>query len=114
MARTPEGRRLTEAHKRAQIRLGAIAAALTAQNAKRLDPEALDATEARWLAAQVVIIDTMRAQSAKLAEDYLRAFWAAEGMKPRKIERPELPPAVESVDWVVPTIKARTKRYAPG
>lgn len=112
MARTAEGRRLTQAHKHAQIRLGGAAAALTAANAKRLDPNDLDGTEARWMAAQVVIIDTLRTQSQKLAEDYLRAFWKAEGMEPREIVRPKLPPAIESVRWVVPTIKARTKRYA--
>ena len=48
MARTPEGRRLTEAHKRAQIKLGAMAAALSADNAKRLDPENLDGTVERF------------------------------------------------------------------
>lgn len=114
MARTPEGKRLTEEHKRAQIRLGALAAALTAENAKRLDPENLDATEPKWAAIQIVIINTTRARSVALAEEYLRAFWKAEGMKPRPIVRPDLPPAVESVAWVVPTIKARTARYANG
>ena len=111
MARTPEGRRLTEVHKRAQIRLGAIAAALTLENGKRLDPDDLDGTRKAWEARQAAIIATLRAQSARLAEDYLRAFWAAEGMKPRDIERPKLPPASEAVAWVVPTIKARTARY---
>ena len=105
MARTAEGRRLTQEHKLAQIRLGGAAAALTAANARRLDPNDLDGTEARWMAAQVAIVETLRTQSQKLAEDYLRAFW-------KEIVRPKLPPAVESVRWVVPTIKARTKRYA--
>lgn len=112
MARTAEGRRLTQAHKLAQIRLGGVAAALTATNAKRLDPNNLDGTEARWMAAQVAIVETLRRESQRLAEEYLRAFWKAEGMEPREIVRPDLPPAVESVRWVVPTIKARTKRYA--
>ena len=111
MARTAEGRRLTEQHRRAQIKLGAIAAALSASNAKNLDPGDLDGTEARWTAAEVVIIEKMREQSQRLAENYLRAFWQAEGMEPRRIERPKLTPAVESVAWVVPTIKARTARY---
>lgn len=112
MARTAEGRRLTEEHKRAQIRLGGAAAALTAANARRLDPNDLDGTEGRWMAAQVAIVETLRRESQRLAEEYLRAFWKAEGMEPREIVRPDLPPAVESVRWVVPTIKARTKRYA--
>ena len=80
MARTAEGRRLTQEHKLAQIRLGGAAAALTAANARRLDPNDLDGTEARWMAAQVAIVETLRTQSQKLAEDYLRAFWKAEGI----------------------------------
>lgn len=112
MARTVEGRRLTEAHKRQQIRLGGMAAALTAENAKRLDPKDLDGTAARWMAAQIVIVDTLRSQSQRLAEDYLRAFWKAEGMKPQPIVKPDLPPAVHSVAWVIPTIKARMARDA--
>lgn len=103
---------MTEAHKRAQIEVGALASMLTAENAKRLDPLDLDGTQARWMAAQVVIIDTMRERSTRLAEDYLRAFWKAEGMEPQPIVRPELPPSIESVAWVVPTIKAKTAEYA--
>lgn len=112
MARTPEGRRLTEEHKRAQIRLGGLAAALTLENAKRLDPNDLDGTQARWVAAQVAIVETLRRRSAALAEEYLRAFWEVEGMQPREIVQPDLTPAIEALAWVVPTIKARTARYA--
>ena len=111
MARTAEGRRLTEQHKRAQIKLGAVAAALSASNAARLDPDDLDGTREAWEARQMAIIATLRAQSQRMAENYLRAFWQAEGMEPREIVRPELPPIRESVAWVVPTIKARTARY---
>ena len=111
MARTAEGRRLTEQHKRAQIKLGAVAAALSATNAARLDPDDLDGTREAGEARQMAIIATLRAQSQRLAEDYLKAFWQAEGMTPQKVERPKLPPIRESVEWVVPTIKARTARY---
>lgn len=111
MARTPEGKRLTEQHKQAQIRLGAIAAALTVENAKRLDVDNLDATEARWRAGQVAIITTMRRRSQALAAEYLRAFHAAEGMDPPDVAEPDLGPAADAVAWVVPTIKARTKAY---
>jgi hypothetical protein len=111
VARTPEGRRLTEAHKQAQIRLGALAAALTVRNAERLDPDNLDATEARWKAGQAAIIATLRRRSQLLAEEYLRAFWAAEGIPPADVATPDLPPIADAVDWVVPTIKARTARY---
>lgn len=113
MARTAEGRRLTEQHKRAQIRLGALAAALTVENAKRLDVDDLDGTEARWLLAQAAIVKTLRRRSELLAEEYLRAFWSAEGMEPEEIVTPDdLKPPVETASWVVPTIKARMTRYA--
>ena len=112
MARTAEGKRLTAEHKRAQVRLAGLAAALTLENAKRLDPEDLDGTEGRWMAAQVAIITTLRVEAERLAEEYLSAFWAAEGMKPRTVVRTELPPAVDSVSWVVPTIKARMRDAA--
>ena len=111
MARTPEGRRLTEEHKRAQIRLGGLAAALTAKNADRLDIGNLDGTRARWEAVQVAIVEALREQSHRLAVAYLEAFWKAEGMQPQPIVRPVLPPAAEAVAWVVPTIKARLVRY---
>lgn len=109
MARTPEGRRLTEEHRRAQINLGAIAAALTIQNGKRLDPDDLDGTRADWEARQSLIVATLRAESQRLAEEYLKAFRKAEGMAAQDIARPELPPVAESVAWVVPLIKARIR-----
>lgn len=114
MARTAEGRRLTEEHKRAQIRLGGIAAALTMENAKRLDPNNLDGTEARWKVAQVAIIQTIRRRSEALAESYLRAFCEAEGVPPIDAVPIDLPSPLDAVEWVVPTIKARTARYANG
>lgn len=112
MARTAEGRRLTEQHKRAQMRLGALAAALTTENAKRLDADDLDGTQERWSIAQQAIIVVLRQRSRVLAEDYLRAFWEAEGIPPQDIAEPDLRPPAEVVAWVVPTIKARTARYA--
>lgn len=112
MARTAEGRRLTDAHRKAQVRLGGIAAAMTAANAKRLDIEDLDGSGPRWVAAQVAIIEAMRAQSALLAADYVRKFRRAEGLAPVDVATPELPPAIDSVSWVIPTIKARMTRYA--
>lgn len=111
MARTPEGKRLTAAHKAAQARLGAIAAALTVENAKRLDVDDLDGTEARWKAGQAAIITTLRRRSQTLAVDYVRAFRAAEGIDPGDVVVPDLGPAADAVDWIVPTIKARTARY---
>lgn len=114
MARTPEGRKLTDDHRKAQIKLAGLAAALTIANGKRLDPDDLDGTRDDWEARQIVILDTLRKQSQRLAEDYLKAFRKAEGMEPRDIEKPELPPVREVVAWVVPTIKARTRDDAQG
>lgn len=114
MARTPEGRKLTDDHRKAQIKLGGLAAALTIANGKRLDPDDLDGTRDDWEARQIVILDTLRKQSQRLAEDYLKAFRKAEGMDPRDIEKPKLPPVREVVAWVVPTIKARTRDDAQG
>lgn len=112
MARTPEGRRLTEDHKRAQIRLGALAAALTVENGKRLNVDDLDGSRDLWMTAQAAIIQTLRRRSEVLAEDYLRDFWKAEGIPPTELADLDLPPAREVVAWVVPTIKARMGRYA--
>lgn len=112
MASTAEGRRLTREHKAAQTRLGALAAALTMENAKRLDPDDLDGTEATWKAHQAAIIATMRRRSVALAEEYLLAFCEAEGVEPPELVDVELPPIADAVDWVVPTIKARTAKYA--
>ena len=114
MARTPEGKRLTEEHKRAQIRLGALAAALTVENGKRLDADDLDGTRELWQTAQAAIIQTLRRRSEVLAEDYLRAFWKAEGIQPKEFAELDLTPARDAVAWVVPVIKARTARYAAG
>lgn len=103
---------MTDAHRKAQVRLGGIAAALTAANAKRLDIEDLDGSGPRWVAAQVAIVEAMRAQSAALAGEYVRKFRKAEGFAPVDVKAPELPPAIDSVSWVIPTIKARMSRYA--
>ena len=109
MARTALGRKLTKQHKRDQIILAATASALTLANAKRLDIDDLDGTAPEWSARQSLIVDGMRAQSARLARHYVSAFREAEGMEPADAATPNLPPAVESFAWVVPTIKARIR-----
>ena len=42
----------------------------------------------------------------------LLAFCEAEGVEPPELVDVELPPIADAVDWVVPTIKARTAKYA--
>ena len=114
MARTPEGQRLTEEHRKAQIRLGGMAAALTVANGRRLNPDDLDDGRDEWEARQMAILATLRAQSQRLAEEYLKAFRKAEGMPDAPITRPELRPVREVTGWVVPTIKARIARGDAG
>lgn len=109
MARTAAGRKLTEQHKRDQVTLAATASALTLANATRLDINDLDGSEPAWMARQILIIDTLRARSARIARQYVAAFRAAEGMEPADIADPDLTPAVDAVRWVVPTIKARIR-----
>lgn len=112
MARTEMGRKLTQRHKADQVLLGATAAALTLINAKRLDVDDLDGTEADWKARQLVIIESLRRESARRARRYVEAFRAAEGMSPAKIAEPDLLPALDAIEWVVPTIKARIRDAA--
>lgn len=109
MAKTELGRKLTAQHKADQVTLAATASALTLANAKRLDVDDLDGTRKAWEARQVLIIETLRRESANRARRYVEAFRAAEGMPPAEFVEPVFPPAIESVAWVVPTIKARLR-----
>lgn len=67
-------RRLTEAHRLAQLRLGAVTVARMRAIWSLLDPEALDATFQRWLVSAVPIINGQRSASARLAANYLSTF----------------------------------------
>lgn len=101
-----EGRRLTEQHKAAQVRLAGLAAMLTVANGKRLDVADLDGSMPDWLARQALILDGMRLKSRRLAAAYVVAFRAAEGYAPADVVEPVLPSVAEVAGWVVPTIKA--------
>lgn len=74
MAATTAGARLTEAHRVAQARLGAQSVRALRATLLLLNPDALDATIERFLAAAVPIVTGQRATSARLAADYLEAF----------------------------------------
>lgn len=78
MAATVEARRLTEAHRLAQARLGAQIVARLAAVFPLLDPEDIDRTVERWLAAAVPIVRNGRTTSARLAATYLVTFRALE------------------------------------
>lgn len=78
MATTLQARRLTEAHRLAQARIGVQTVAAMAAIWPLLDPGDIDATLRRWLTAAVPIIQAQRATSARLAADYLATFKALE------------------------------------
>lgn len=65
--------RLSEQHRLAQVRLGAITATAILQVWPLLDPEQLDATFERWLTAVTPIVGANRAVSIRLATNYLAA-----------------------------------------
>lgn len=75
---TAAGRRLTEAHRLAQARLGAQAVLQMRAIWPLLDPDELDATFPRWLTAAIPLIQGQRAHSARLAANYITAFKALE------------------------------------
>lgn len=84
MAATREAQRLTEAHRLAQARLGARSVAEMLTLWALLDVENLDATVERWLRATVPVIQSRRADSARLAANYVDQFKKLElGMSAR-------------------------------
>lgn len=78
MAATAEAARLTEAHRLAQVRLGATTVAAMADVWPLLDPTDLAGTAARWMRPAVSVIAEQRAASARLAGNYLAGFKAIE------------------------------------
>ena len=78
MARTPRGRRLTEAHRLAQARLGAATVRDLGTVWPLLDPADLDGTFDRWLRAVSPVVGRQRAASTTLAANYLAQLRAAE------------------------------------
>lgn len=78
MAATAQGRRLTEAHRLAQARLGAITVRQMVAAWGLMTPDALDASTERWLRTVMPIITGQRARSARLAANYVATFKALE------------------------------------
>lgn len=74
MAATLEARRLTEAHRLAQARLGTQVVADMFTVWRLLDVDRLDRTFDRWLTAVVPIVQARRTTSARLAANYLTTF----------------------------------------
>ena len=81
MARTPDGRALTEAHRLAQIALSKRTVADFLTIWKLLDQDALRESFPAYYQAAKLIIDANRRQSSALAAASLQAFRAAEGAK---------------------------------
>lgn len=78
VAATAQGRQLTEAHRLAQVALGAQTVKAMRAIWPLLDPTAIDATVERWLTAAIPIVTAQRASSARLAGNYLATFKALE------------------------------------
>lgn len=78
MALTSEGKRLTEAHRLEQIRLGAQGALVAGALWRELDVSNLDASSPSWLLANTVLVDSYFDQSATVAARYVPAYRQAE------------------------------------
>lgn len=74
MAATLEARRLTEAHRLAQVRLGAQTVQAMRIVWPLLAVDNLDGTFDRWLSASRLVVDGQRRVSARLAANYLSTF----------------------------------------
>lgn len=90
MAATTAARQLTEQHRLAQIRLGAVTAALLRRIWPLLDLDDLDGTFEQWLTAVTPVVRSQRAVSARLASGYVTAFRQLELGTPDQLFHPEL------------------------
>lgn len=75
---TLAARRLADAHRLAQLRLGTQAVARMRAIWLLLDPDDLDGTFQRWLTAAMPLVQGQRSVSARLAANYLAAYKAIE------------------------------------
>lgn len=78
MATTLEGRALTDAHRRAQVAIGANAQIVARALWGRLDPARLDESAPAWIAANVSAARLYHEQSRKAAGAYLSQYRRAE------------------------------------
>lgn len=78
MARTAEGARLTDQHRRAQAALSAQATRLARSQFFRLDPSALDASTPEWMGAMLGITETLSADAQRIAAEYVSRHAQAE------------------------------------
>lgn len=85
MAQTPEGRALTDWHRRQQLTIGLDAELEARSQFDRLDLGALDRSTPGWLAATSGLLQARRRQSITTARDYVTWFREAEGVKPSPV-----------------------------
>lgn len=85
MAATVAGRRLTEAHRLAQARLGAQTVGRMRTVWPLLNAADLDATFERWLQVTMPIIRAQRTTSARLAANYMTTFKSLEVGSPAPV-----------------------------
>jgi hypothetical protein len=78
MASTEAARRLTEAHRLAQARIGAQTVLLMQSVWPLLNPADLDGSSIRWVQVATPIINQQHGRSASLAANYYRTFRALE------------------------------------
>lgn len=78
MSSTIEGRRLTEAHRLTQARMGAQTIRLMRALWPLLDPDDLDGSFDRWVSAALPVINRQHTNSALVSANYLRAFRTVE------------------------------------
>lgn len=78
MASSPEGRRLTEQHRLAQIRIAQLTTAQMLHLWRIIDPAALATTSAAWLAAALQLVQGSHRASAGISRSYYQALRQAE------------------------------------
>jgi len=78
MARTAEGRALTEAHRVEQLAIAARAAAAASLLWDQLDPNRLDATTPAWMARNMQVLQRQYTASVRAAQAYVPAYRSAE------------------------------------
>lgn len=106
MATTAASRRLTEAHRLSQARLGAQTVQAMLAIWPLLDFEDLDGTEQRWIRAALPIIRGQRVTSARLAANYMRVF--------RRLELPGAPDVPPMLAETIPEAQLAASLHVTG
>lgn len=117
MATNPAARRLTEAHRVGQARIGAQTVAAMRDAWQLLDPFDLDGTAGAWLRVVTPVVAAQRSTSTRLAGAYVQAFRALELDAPAAEFAPILAagaPAEQVVQSLTITGPVSVKRHMRG